>query len=159
YNEQVNGPAHVHNALDEPIRTALGRRDVAHLNIPKDLQSQTCSENGRSKANIPHHSGDRPAPPAVLPAQDELRAAADIINRGKKVAILAGRGALDARDLVLELAEKVGGPVIKALLGKGVLPDDSPYTTGGLGLLGTATSQDAMRGCDTPGVLGSSFPY
>src|SRR6185369_6507635 len=89
YNEQVNGPAHVHNALDEGIRTALARRGVAHLNIPKDLQSQTCSENGRSKANIPHHSGDRPAAPAVLPSHDELQAAADIINLGKKVVILA----------------------------------------------------------------------
>jgi pyruvate dehydrogenase (quinone) len=159
YNEQINGPAHVHNALDEAIRTALARRGVAHLNIPKDLQSQTCSDNGRSKANIPHHSGDRPAAPAVLPSQDELRSAADIINRGKKVVILAGRGALDARDLVLELAEKVGGPIIKPLLGKGVVPDDSPYTTGGLGLLGTAPSQDAMRACDTLVILGSSFPY
>jgi pyruvate dehydrogenase (quinone) len=159
YNEQVNGPAHVHNALDEAIRVALARRGVAHLNIPKDMQSQTCDENGRSKANIPHHSGDRPPAPAVLPSPDELKAAAEIINGGKKVVILAGRGALDARDLVVELAEKVGGPIIKALLGKGVVPDDSPYTTGGLGLLGTAPSQDAMRECDTLIILGSSFPY
>jgi pyruvate dehydrogenase (quinone) len=159
YNEQVTGPAHVNNALDEAIRTALARRGVAHLNIAKDVQSQTTSENGRSKANVKHHSGDRPAAPAVLPSQEELRAAANLINRGKKVAILAGRGALDARDLVLELAEKVGGPVIKALLGKGVVPDHSPYTTDGLGLLGTAPSQDAMRACDTLVILGSSFPY
>jgi len=73
--------------------------------------------------------------------------------------ILAGRGALNARDLVVELADKVGGPIIKALLGKGVVPDDSPYTTGGIGLLGTAPSQDAMHECDTLVILGSSFPY
>src|SRR5262249_12407680 len=80
-------------------------------------------------------------------------------NAGKKVAILAGRGCLHARDEVLELAEKVGGPISKPLLGKAVVPDDSPYTTGGIGLLGTAPSQDAMRGCDTIIIAGSSFPY
>src|SRR5262249_44758250 len=87
------------------------------------------------------------------------RQAADIINAGKKVAILAGRGCLGARKEVLELAERVGAPIIKPLLGKGVVPDDNPYTTGGIGLLGTAPSQDAAQGCDTFVILGSSFPY
>src|SRR5207237_6714696 len=94
----------------------------------------------------------------VLPADADLRAAAEVINAGAKVVILAGRGALGCRDQVRELAEKVGGPVVKALLGKAVLPDDSPYTTGGIGLLGTAPSQDAMRACDTLVIVGSSFP-
>jgi pyruvate dehydrogenase (quinone) len=88
-----------------------------------------------------------------------LQQAADLINRGAKVAIMAGRGCLGARDEVLQLADRVGGPVIKPLLGKGVVPDDSPYTTGGIGLLGTAPSQDAMQDCDTLIIAGSSFPY
>src|SRR5207244_7529019 len=94
-----------------------------------------------------------------LPSEDLLRQAADIINAGSRVAILAGRGCLDARPEVLQLAELVGGPIIKPLLGKAVVPDDSPYTTGGIGLLGTAPSQDVMQECDTLIIAGSSFPY
>jgi pyruvate dehydrogenase (quinone) len=88
-----------------------------------------------------------------------LQAAAEIINKGSKVAILAGRGCLNAREELLDLAKAVGGPIIKALLGKAVVPDRSPYTTGGIGLLGTAPSQDAMQECDTLIILGSGFPY
>src|SRR5262249_19765291 len=117
------------------------------------------SDGERSRANIAGHTADVYAPPTSLPPQEELRAAADLINAGKKVALLAGRGCLDARQEVIELAERAGGPVMKPLLGKGVVPDDSPYTTGGIGLLGTAPSQDAMRACDTLVILGSSFPY
>ena len=94
-----------------------------------------------------------------MPSTEALQEAAALINRGSRVAILAGRGCLHGRKEVLELADKVGGPIIKALLGKAVVPDDSPFTTGGLGLLGTAPSQDAMQGCDTLIILGSSFPY
>ncbi|HEX4129186.1 MAG TPA: thiamine pyrophosphate-dependent enzyme [Pirellulales bacterium] len=159
YNERITGPAHVHNALDDAIRTAMSRRGVAHLCIPKDIQDWNGQESPRSKANIKGHSGDHSAAMSVLPEIDDLRAAAEIINAGKKVAILAGRGALGCRDLLTELAERAGAPVVKALLGKAVLPDDSPYTTGGLGLLGTAPSQDVMRGCDTLVIVGSGFPY
>jgi pyruvate dehydrogenase (quinone) len=88
-----------------------------------------------------------------------LRRAADVINHGSKVTIMVGRGALGAREEVAELAETVGGPVVKALLGKAVLPDRSPYTTGGLGLLGTAPSVDAMEECDTLILIGTSYPY
>ncbi len=95
----------------------------------------------------------------MLPAADDLQAAADLINQGKKVVILAGRGALNCREQLLALAVKAAAPIVKALLGKAVVPDDSPYTTGGLGLLGTAPSQDAMRGCDTLIIVGSGFPY
>ncbi len=88
-----------------------------------------------------------------------MRRAADVINHGSKVTIMVGRGALGAREEVAELAETVGGPVVKALLGKAVLPDRSPYTTGGLGLLGTAPSVDAMEECDTLILIGTSYPY
>jgi pyruvate dehydrogenase (quinone) len=94
-----------------------------------------------------------------LPPQPMLEVAANLINAGTKVAILVGQGCLQARDEVLDLAEKVGGPIIKALLGKAVVPDASPYTTGGIGLLGTAPSQDAMQECDTLIIAGSSLPY
>src|SRR5947209_7533315 len=159
YNERIMGPAHVHNVLDEAIKTALSRRAVAHITIPKDVQEWDTSDLPRSKANIAAHSADLFVPPAPLPSPELLQQAAALINRGSKVAILAGRGCLDARDEVLQLADKVAGPVIKPLLGKGVVPDDSPYTTGGIGLLGTAPSQDAMQACDTLIIAGSSFPY
>jgi pyruvate dehydrogenase (quinone)/pyruvate oxidase len=94
-----------------------------------------------------------------MPSDEALARAADILNGGKKTAILAGRGALDASSEVLALAERLGAPVIKPLLGKGVIPDDSPYSTGGIGLLGTRPSQDALESCDTLLIAGSSFPY
>ncbi|MBV9125556.1 MAG: pyruvate oxidase [Planctomycetes bacterium] len=159
YNERIMGPAHVHNVLDEAIKVALGRRTVAHVTIPKDIQEWKASDDGRSKGNIPHHSGGIYDEATPLPPQKLLQQAADLINQGSKVCLLAGRGALGARQEVLELAERVAAPIVKPLLGKAVVPDDNPYTTGGLGLLGTAPSQDAAQGCDTFLLLGTSFPY
>lgn len=159
YNERVMGPAHVINVLDEAIKTALSRRAPAHLCIPKDIQEMTSSDRKRSSWNTKGHSGDGVADAAPMPAGELLRAAADLINAGKRVTILAGRGALGCRAELEELAEKVAGPIVKPLLGKAVVPDDSPYTTGGIGLLGTAPSQDAMRECDTLVMVGTSFPY
>jgi pyruvate dehydrogenase (quinone) len=159
YNQRIMGPAHVHNVLDEAIKTALARRSVAHITIPKDIQDWTNSNAGRSDGNIPKHSVDLYAAAHPLPHTGLLQQAADIINQGSKVAILAGAGCLKARAEILQLAERVAGPIIKPLLGKAVVPDDSPYTTGGIGLLGTAPSQDAMADCDTLVIAGSSFPY
>jgi pyruvate dehydrogenase (quinone) len=159
YNERVMGPAHVTNVVDEAIKTALTRRTVAHINIPKDIQDWDDGDEVRSKANIPEHSGDLFAPARPLPPRAVVEQAANLINKGQRVVILAGRGCLDARDEVLQLAERIGGVIIKPLLGKGVVPDDNPYTTGGIGLLGTAPSQDAMEDCDTLVIVGSSFPY
>jgi pyruvate dehydrogenase (quinone) len=159
YSERVMGPHHVGNVVDEAIRTALGQRTVAHVNIPKDIQDWDGSDVPRSKANIAGHSADLSPAAAPLPSEAQLQAAAELLNAGRKVAILAGRGCLGARNEILEMAERVGGPIIKPLLGKAVVPDDSPYTTGGIGLLGTAPSQDAMRACDTLLIAGSSFPY
>ena len=159
YNERIMGPGHVHNVVDEAIKTALSRRTVAHITIPKDIQDWTAADVAPSAANIARHSASLFAGASSAPSQDLLQQAANVINAGKKVAILAGRGCLTARQEVLELAERVAGPIIKPLLGKGVVPDDSAFTTGGIGLLGTAPSQDAMRACDTLIILGSSFPY
>lgn len=157
YTQRVMGPAHVGNAVDEAIRTALTAQTVAHLTIPKDIQDW--KSDSRSSANVPKHSGDLRAESPPLPSEVLLDQAAALINAGKKVAILAGRGCLGAREEVLALAERVAGPIIKPLLGKAVVPDDSPYTTGGIGLLGTAPSQDAMNDCDTLIIAGTSFPY
>jgi pyruvate dehydrogenase (quinone) len=159
YNQRIMGPSHAANAVDEAIKTALSRRAVAHITIPKDIQDWTQDETTRSDQNIPQHSGIVYMPSWPLPPQPMLDVAADLINAGTRVAILVGQGCLNARDEVLELAERVGGPIIKALLGKAVVPDHSPYTTGGIGLLGTAPSQDAMQECDTLIIAGSSFPY
>jgi len=159
FNQRVMGPAHVHNVVDEAIKTALGRRTVAHITVPKDIQDWTMDEEQRSAGNISKHSADLFASPRSVPPEEQLRRAAELINDGSKVAILAGRGALGARDEVLELADRVGGVIIKPLLGKAVVPDDSPFTTGGIGLLGTAPSQDALQECDTLLIAGSGFPY
>ena len=159
FNERIMGPAHAVNAVDMAVRTAYARRGVAHLNIPKDMQEWKVDDAHRSKANVAQHSADLCAPLNVVPPQALLEQAAGIINEGAKVTILVGRGALRARAEVEQLAETVGGPVVKALLGKAVLPDRSPYTTGGIGLLGTAPSVDAMQECDTFIMIGTSFPY
>ncbi len=157
YNTRVMGCAHIRNVTDLACRTALNFRGVAHLNIPSDIQDEESDE--RSKRNVPNHTGNVPAQSGRLPAEHELARAAEILNEGKKIAILVGQGALDARNEVIEVAERLGAPIIKALLGKAVVPDDSPYTTGGIGLLGTKPSQEALEECDTLLIAGSSFPY
>jgi pyruvate dehydrogenase (quinone) len=159
YNERVMGPAHVANVVDEAIKSALTHRGVAHITIPKDIQDWTLSDGDRSMGNIAKHSGDIYVPAYPTPPQEELQRAADIINAGSKVAILAGRGCLNARDEVTRLAELAAAPIVKPLLGKAVVPDDSPYTTGGIGLLGTSASQEALEECDTLVMLGTSYPY
>jgi pyruvate dehydrogenase (quinone) len=159
YNQRVMGPAHVHNVVDEAIKTALAYRTVTHITIPKDIQDWTRNDDQRSKANIPTHSSDASAVAYPLPPQGALQSATEAINRGANVAILAGRGCLGARNEVLALSEIVAGPIVKPLLGKAVVPDRAPNTTGGIGLLGTAPSQDALRECDTLIIAGSSFPY
>ncbi len=159
YNERVMGPAHVVNVVDEAIKAALTRRGVAHITIPKDIQDWTESDDKRSTANKQGHSSDTFAAAYPTPPQEKLQAAADLINAGSKVAILCGAGCLNARDEVLKLAELTAGVIVKPLLGKDVIPDDNPYTTGGIGLLGTTPSQEALNECDTFILAGSSFPY
>src|SRR5688500_3609799 len=159
YNQRIMGPGHVFNVVDEAIKTALARRSVSHITIPKDIQDWTSSDAERSDANIPKHSADLYAAAYPLPHAGLLQQAADIINQGSKVAILAGAGCLKGRAEILQFAERVAGPIIKPLLGKAVVPDDSPYTTGGVGLLGTAPSQDALADCDTLIIAGRSFSF
>lgn len=159
YNVRVMGAAHVENVTDLACRTALSRRGVAHITIPVDLQEQPLERKQTSQRNVLHHTSDVWASASVLPAEDNLLAAAKVLQEGKNCAILAGRGALHAADELLEIAEKLGAPIIKPLLGKGTIPDDSPYTTGGIGFLGTYPSMEAIEGCDTLLMVGTSFPY
>src|ERR1700735_3397904 len=158
YNERIMSGAHMESVADLAIRTALASRGVAHITIPVDVQVQEIKK-GRSERNPIHHTSAIPAYFDQVPARMELEHAADILNRGKRIAILAGQGALHATQELEEIAEKLGAPVVKALLGKAAVPDDSPYTTGGIGLLGTEPSQDAVEDCDTLLMVGTSFPY
>jgi len=159
YNTRVMGPSHVENVTDLACRTALGYRKVAHITFPVDFQDMKADRKHASKRNVPGHTSDVKAKSARLPNEADLRRAADVLNPGKKVVILAGQGALDATDALEQIADKLGAPIVKALLGKAAVPDDSPFTTGGIGLLGTKPSQEAMENCDALLIVGSSFPY
>src|SRR5215469_18894181 len=158
-NQRVMSPEHVEGLADLACRTALSYRQVAHITFPTDLQEKEISKRERSKRNKPHHTSDIWAEPGHTPPEAAIRRAADILNSGSKIAILAGAGALHATDELEQAAEVLGAPVIKALLGKAAVPDTSPYTTGGIGLLGTKPSQEAIESCDTLLIAGASFPY
>jgi pyruvate dehydrogenase (quinone) len=157
YNQRVMGKGHVENVADLACRSALAYRGVSHIAFPVDLQEQEA--DARSKRNVPGHTSDVFARSARLPDDDALRRAAELLNAGERVAIIAGQGALGAADELEQVAETLAAPIAKALLGKAVVPDDSPYTTGGIGLLGTKPSQDALEHCDTLLIVGSSLPY
>lgn len=159
YNSRIMGGQHVENVVELACRTALARRGVAHVTMPVDLQSHPVSTDPRSKRNVANHVSSEMARPVSVPDDTELERAAHILQSGNKTAILAGQGALGATPELLALADKLAAPIVKPLLGKGVVPDDSPYTTGGIGLLGTRPSQDALESCDTLLIAGTSFPY
>jgi pyruvate dehydrogenase (quinone) len=159
YNTRVMGPEHVSNVTHLACRTALTRRGVAHINFPTDTQYLSVKKGVRSERNIPGHNIEVFARRAGMPAEEDLKRAANVLNEGKKVAILAGRGALTATDELIAVADKLGAPIIKALLGKACVPDDCEFTTGGIGLLGTRPSHEVMENCDTLLMVGTSFPY
>lgn len=157
YNARIMGPAHVESVMDLAIRTALTYKGVAHVTMPVDMQTREVEH--RSERNVVHHTNDVCAHGDRRPNPRDLERAAALINEGKEVAILAGAGALNATDELLALADKIGAPIVKPLLGKGCVPDDSAFTTGGIGLLGTKPSQEALENCDTLIIVGTSFPY
>lgn len=159
YNARIMGPMHVENVTDLACRTALSYKGVSHITMPVDMQTMEAKQKEHSMRNIPGHTSDVYARPARLPEISDLRHAADTLNVGKKIAILAGRGALDATDALIQVADILGAPIVKALLGKASVPDDSPFTTGQVGLLGTKASQESLEDCDTLFIVGSSFPY
>jgi glyoxylate carboligase len=144
-NVQITGPPHALIVVNRACRTALGNRCVAHVTVPKDLQAMKLSADKPSMENHGLRTSESWSPVASAPDAQQLQAAANILNAGKRVAILAGQGALATRADVQRIAETLGAPVAKALLGKAVLPDDSPYTTDGIGHLGTQPSQRIMH--------------
>jgi pyruvate dehydrogenase (quinone) len=161
YNQVVMNPAQLPALVDIAIRTAYARRGVAHLTIPNDIQVAEAHKDPYTSVAPVRPPATAPvylAPP-VRPADADLRVAADLLNAGGKVGILAGIGARGAGTLVEQAAEVLGAPIVKTLSGKMVVPDDSPYAIGGLGLLGTAPSEDLMDDIDTLLMLGTNFPY
>ena len=161
YNLVVDNPAQLPGVVDIAIRTALARRGVAHLSLPNDVQVADADAD-------PYQHVAPARPPATAPVylappgrarMEDLEAAARVLNDGEKVAILAGAGALHARDEVLAVADQLGAPVIKTLPGKAVIPDDSQYAVGGIGLLGTRPAEELVEVCDTLFMIGTNFPY
>jgi pyruvate dehydrogenase (quinone)/pyruvate oxidase len=158
YSQRIMGPTHVENVAHLACRTALLYRGVSHITFPVDLQVHEI-KGDRSKRNIEHHMSQLEPQSARLPNDTDLALAADILNQGKKIVILAGRGAIGAATELEQVADLLGAPIVKPLLGKSAVPDDSPFTTGGIGLLGTRPSQEALEQCDTLLMVGTSFPY
>jgi pyruvate dehydrogenase (quinone) len=158
YNDMINVPEQAEMAVDIACRTALAQRGVSHLTIPIDVQEKKL--NGRySRHNVAYHTLDVYSA-ETIPSRSLNEKAAQIFNTGNnRVVILVGQGSLGAGEEVIAVAEKLGAPIVKALLGKAVIPDDSPYTTGGIGLLGTTPSSDAMSEADILLMIGTSFPY
>ena len=159
YNARIMGPAHVENVVSLARRSALARRGVAHVMMPVDQQSLAATKDVRSERNIADHVSARPTQTRSVPAEADLRRAASLLGAGKKIAILVGAGAIGASAELEAIAERLAAPIVKPLLGKACIADTSPYTTGGIGLLGTKPSEDALDGCDTLLIVGSSFPY
>jgi pyruvate dehydrogenase (quinone) len=155
--QQASAPAQVRHLVDRAIRVALGERRVTTIVLPNDLQQAPYEEPGRVHGTL--HSGVGYSRPKTVPYESDLRRAADVLNAGKKVAILVGAGALEATDEVIAVADRLAAGAAKALLGKAALPDDLPWVTGAIGLLGTEPSYRLMTECDTLLMIGSGFPY
>ena len=150
-------PAQVRHLVDRAVRIAMGQRRVTALVFPNDLQEEEMAEPPRKHGAV--FSGVGWSQPRIVPAKDDLARAAEVLNAGKKVAILVGAGCKGATDEVIAIADKLGAGCAKALLGKDVQPDDLPWVTGSIGLLGTKPSYNLMMECDTLLTLGSGFPY
>ncbi|HEY3519451.1 MAG TPA: thiamine pyrophosphate-requiring protein [Rhodanobacteraceae bacterium] len=158
YVEMITVPAQVRHVVDRALRIAISKRAVTCIIVPNDLQElDAVAKPPRQHGTV--HSGLGYSPPHVVPMERDLRAAAELLNAGSKVAMLVGAGALDSTDEVIEVADLLGAGVAKALLGKAALPDDLPFVTGSIGLLGTKPSWDLMMECDTLLMVGSRFPY
>ncbi|MEU7110533.1 thiamine pyrophosphate-requiring protein [Streptomyces sp. NPDC046182] len=155
--EMVTVPEQLPNVIDRAMRTAYAQRTVTAVVIPADVQELDYSPPTHAFKMVPSSLGTSAY--AAVPAESEIARAAEVLDAGEKPAILIGQGARGARQEVEELADVLGAGVAKALLGKDVLPDDLPYVTGSIGLLGTRPSYEMMRDCDTLLVVGSSFPY
>jgi pyruvate dehydrogenase (quinone) len=157
YVQQASVPAQVRHMVDRAVRIALSQRRVTAIILPNDLQELEYTPPPRKHGTA--HSGVGYSRPRILPEPTDLARAAEVLNAGSRVAILVGAGALHATDEVIAVAERLKAGVAKALLGKAVVPDEYPWVTGSIGLLGTKPSWDLMTHCDTFLMIGSGFPY
>jgi pyruvate dehydrogenase (quinone) len=155
--QQATVPGQVRTITDRAVRMAVGERRVTALIFPNDLQEEPYQDPPRAHGAV--FTGVGYSRPSVVPFEPDLRRAAEVLNAGSKVAILVGAGALHATDEVIQVAEKLGAGVAKALLGKAAVPDELPFVTGSIGLLGTPASWELMSNCDTLLMVGSGFPY
>ncbi|HEY4728415.1 MAG TPA: thiamine pyrophosphate-dependent enzyme, partial [Actinomycetes bacterium] len=161
YDVMVHVPGQIPALVDRAVRTSLAQRTVSHLTFPNDLQVAPADEvpyEGVAPGRLPATAPTFTAPPG-LPRRGDLERAARVLNEGTRVVLLAGAGALGAGDEVLQVAERLASPIVKTLPGKAVVPDDHPLTTGGIGLLGTRPSEEAMEDADTLFMVGTNFPY
>ncbi len=158
YVHMVTTPAQLRHIVDRSVRIAQAERTVTCMILPNDIQEMNAVETP-PRAHGTIHSGVGFTTPRVVPTEADLQRAAEVLNAGKRVAMLVGAGALHATDEVIEVAELLGAGVAKALLGKAAVPDELPFVTGSIGLLGTKPSWDLMVDCDTLLMVGSGFPY
>src|SRR5581483_2366774 len=161
YEAMIHVPVQIPTLVDLAVRTSLSRRTVTHLTIPNDIQVADAEANPWESVAPARTPATAPvlldAPGVPRPA--DLERAAAVLNAGRKIVLLAGAGALRARSEVLAVAERLASPIVKTLPGKAAVPDDHPLTTGGIGLLGTRPSEDAMENADTLFMVGTNFPY
>lgn len=159
YNQRIMSPEHIPNVLDLACRTALSNRVPVHLAFPIDYQAAEAEDIMRYKRNVPGHTTTAFSAPVPTPPEEELKRAAELLKGCSRPAILAGQGARGAGEELLKLSELLGAPIAKASLGKDCVPDDHPSVTGGIGVIGTRPTQEAMEACDALVVVGSSMPY
>jgi pyruvate dehydrogenase (quinone) len=159
YNQRIMGAAHVTNVVDYAVRSALSQRGPAHIAFPIDFQSAPADGDQRFDRNVAGHTSATWRPPVQVPQRQDLDAAAALLAGRSKVAILAGAGARGARVELEAVADKLGAPIVKAMLGKDCVPDDSPFTTGPIALVGSRPSEDALEQCDALLIVGSTMPY
>ncbi|HET6626055.1 MAG TPA: thiamine pyrophosphate-requiring protein [Nocardioidaceae bacterium] len=157
YVQEVNVPEQLPNVLDRAIRTALSERAPTAVIIPGDVQELEYVAPSHAFKQVPSSLGTQW--PTVSPDDAAIRQAAEILNAGEKVAIMAGQGSRGARAEVIEVAGLLGAGIAKPLLGKDAIPDDLPFVTGSIGLLGSRPSYEMMMDCDTLLIVGSNFPY
>jgi len=157
YVQTAMVPGQIKHLIDRAFRIALAERTVTCIIIPHDLQDEPYKPPPHAHSTV--HSGVGYTSPRVVPHHEDLRRAAEVLNAGKRVAMLVGQGAMHATDEIIDVADLLGAGVAKALLGKAALPDDLPFVTGSIGLLGTKPSWVLMDECDTLLMVGSSFPY
>ncbi len=159
YSQRIMGEAHVLNVVDMAVRCAIGQRGPAAIAFPIDIQSGDAVTGDRSIKNIEGHSAVTSIDGRRLPPRERLEQAAGILSSASRPLIFIGAGARGAGDEVEQVADKLGAPIVKAMLGKDAVPDDSPYCLGGYALVGTRPAQNALKGCDAILIVGSSSPY